>query len=284
MNTIVKLIDDYSNNLKEIGKSNCEDTVKLEQGISISKKTLNLLRLKIRSQRFISKKAEIKFFKHQKPFVHARLIYFIHRFNFYSDKPKSHINEQRKYIKSLLKKLEAKKNKHTEFYRYYVNDDTSLDAVYFLRGNQQLEIFYNGEHFDKDPEFSTSHDYEAAKVRAYKLLTTFYTGELEQLKIKESQQIGAEVKPTILNDISWTASKTDLVELIYALFASGAIKNGNAELKKAVKVCKLLFDIDLGNIYKTYSEIKAREKDQTKFLDYIKMCLIKKIDAEYAKN
>jgi len=281
MNTIVKLIDDYSKNLKEIGKSNCEDTDKLVQGIEISKNTLNQMRLKIRASRFPSKKAEIAFFKLQKPFVHARLIYFMHRHNYYSDRPKSQINVQKKYIKGLLKRLETKKNKHIEFYRYYDNGDNCLDYIYFTRRNTQLEIFHNGEHFDKDPEFSTSHDYEAAQVRAYKLLMIYYTKELDKLKIKESQQIGTEVKPYILNDISWMGSKTDLVELIYALNASGAIKSGQAEIKNAFKICEYLFDIRLGNFYKTYGEIKTREKDQTKFIDKLKESLTQKIKSEY---
>ena len=284
MHTIVKLIDDYSNNLKEIGKSNSEDTVKLEQGIESSKNTLHQMRLKIRANQFPSKKAEIAFFKCQKPFVHARLIYFMHRHNYYSDRPKSQINVQKKYIKGLLKRLETKKNKHIEFYRYYDNGDKCLDYIYFTRRNTQLEIFHNGEHFDKDPEFSTSHDYEAAQVKAYKLLMIYYTKELEKLKIKESQQIGKERKPEILKNISWTASKTDLVELVYALIASGAIKNGEVEIKNVVKACQLIFNIDLGNIYKTYTEIKARDKDQTKFLDNLKLSLTKKIESDYEKN
>jgi ubiquitin len=284
MNAIVKMIDDYSKNLKEIGKSNCEDTVKIEQGIALSKKTLNQMRLIVRGNRFNSNKAEIKFFKHHKPFIYARLIYFIHRSKFYADRPSSNIKEQRKYINRLLKKLERKKSKHTEFYRYYKNNDSSLDSAYFLRGNEQLEIVFNGEYIDTDPEFSTSHDQLAAEVLAYGFLTNYYTKELEKLKIKESQQIGTEVKPDILNHISWTASKTDLVELLYALIASGAIKNGNVEIKNVVKACQLIFNIDLGNIYKTYTEIKARDKDQTKFLDKLKTNLIQKIDLEYAKN
>lgn len=283
MNTIVKLIDDYSKNLKEIGKSNCEDTVKLEQGIAISKKTLNQMRLKIRANRFPSKKAEITFFKLQKPFVHARLIYFMHRHNYYSDRPKSQINVQKKYIKGLLKRLETKKNKHLEFYRYYDNGDKCLDYIYFTRRNTQLEIFHNDEHFDKDPEFCTSHGYQAAEVLAYKFLMIYYTKELDKLKIKESQQIGKEIRNPILNNITWTASKTDLVELVYALIACGAIKNGEVEIKNVVKACQLIFNIDLGNIYKTYTEIKARDKDLTKFLDNLKLSLTKKIESDYEK-
>ena len=51
-------------------------------------------------------------------------------------------------------------------------------------------------------------------------------------------------------------------------------------MKKLVKVCKALFGIDLGNVYKTYSEIKLREKDPTKFLDLMKVRLTQKIKSE----
>jgi RteC protein len=109
MNDIVKLIDDYSKNLKEIGKSNCEDTIKLEQGIALSKKTLNQMRRFVREHRFKSHNAEIKFFKVDKPYIHSRLIYFICRAQFCADKPQSNISEQRKFIKRLLKKIKRKK-------------------------------------------------------------------------------------------------------------------------------------------------------------------------------
>lgn len=284
MNTFYKMIQDYTKNLEEIGKSNLTDTEKLKQGIDLSKKALNQMRFIVRNNKFKSQKIEIKFFKTEKPFIHSRLIFFINRSKFYADRPQSNIDEQRKFIKRLLKKLERKKIKHTEFYRYYKNNDNSLDSPFFLRGNEQLEIVFNGEYVDTDPTFSTSHDYLAAEVLAYGFLTRFYSKELEKLKIIESQQIGKEKRHPILNNITWTASKTDLVELVYALIASGAIKNGEVEIKNVVEACQLIFNIDLGNIYKTYTEIKAREKDQTKFLDNIKMCLIKKIDLEYVKN
>jgi len=281
MNTFYKMIQDYTTNLEEIGKSNLTDTEKLKQGIDLSKQTLNQMRLIVRNNKFKSHKVEIKFFKTEKPFIHSRLIFFINRSKFYADRPQSNIGEQRKFIKRLLKKLERKKSKHTEFYRYYKHNDSSLDNAYFLRGNEQLEIVFNGEYIDTDPTFSTSHDYLAAEVLAYGFLTRFYTKELEKLKIKESQQIGKEIKPDILNDISWTGSKTDLVELIYALNASGAIKSGQAEIKNTVKICEYLFDIKLGNFYKTYAEIRTREKDHTKFVDKLKESLTQKIKSVY---
>ena len=49
------------------------------------------------------------------------------------------------------------------------------------------------------------------------------------------------------------------------------------------EVCDMLFDINLNNFYKTYAEIKNREKDTTKFLDQLKVSLEKRIDPENAK-
>ena len=89
-----------------------------------------------------------------------------------------------------------------------------------------------------------------------------------------------EVKPPILEDLRWTGTKTELTELLYALNASGVLRNGEVEMKKLVMVCKELFNLDLGNIYKTYGEIKAREKDPTKFLDLMKMRLLQKMQSE----
>jgi hypothetical protein len=111
-------------------------------------------------------------------------------------------------------------------------------------------------------------------------LTKFYAKQLKLLSTDKSNVVIEEVKPKILRDLSWTASKTDLVELIYALNSSGAIRNGQAEIKKLSNICKELFDIDLGNIYKTFSEIKLREKDNTKFLDQLKLSLVKKINSD----
>ena len=89
-----------------------------------------------------------------------------------------------------------------------------------------------------------------------------------------------EVKPEILKDLPWTASKTDLIELVYALNASRAIGNGTSGIKNMIEVFSEIFDIDLGNHCKTFTQIKDRQKDPTKFLDKLKINLIQKIESE----
>ena len=133
---------------------------------------------------------------------------------------------------------------------------------------------------ENDPQFSTSHDSWAAEVLAYDLLTLYLNKELNDLRQLKNNVIVEEVKPAILRDLSWTASKTDLIELIYALYFSGALWNGSTDIKKIIDICSELFNIDLGNYYKTYAQIKDRQKDSTKFLDKLKFNLIQKLDLE----
>ena len=67
-------------------------------------------------------------------------------------------------------------------------------------------------------------------------------------------------------NLSWTGSKINLVELIYALTHSNQINNGQTTIKELSEVFGTLFNIDLSNIYKCYSKIKVRKKDPAKFL------------------
>ena len=133
---------------------------------------------------------------------------------------------------------------------------------------------------DDDPQFSTSHCKKAAEIIEYDLLASFYDLELKNLLVLENKCTEKEVKPAILSDLLWTGTKTELVEMIYGLIASGSLRNGKAEIKKVVKICELIFEIDLGNFYKTYGEIKARDQDPTKFIDKLKLSLIQKINLD----
>lgn len=75
----------------------------------------------------------------------------------------------------------------------------------------------------------------------------------------------------------WTGSKTDLIELIYALQSSGVVNSGTADIKELAAVCEQIFNIELGNYYHTFIEIRSRKCNNTKFLDKMKESLLKRI-------
>ncbi|STC93778.1 RteC protein [Chryseobacterium carnipullorum] len=57
--------------------------------------------------------------------------------------------------------------------------------------------------------------------------------------------------------LNWTASKTALIELIYALHSQAVFEGGNIDLKVIAKTFGQTFNIDLGDFYHTYIELKA---------------------------
>ncbi|MBS3993986.1 MAG: RteC domain-containing protein [Bacteroidetes bacterium] len=281
MKNIAKTIAKYQEEVKIIENSNKKEEQKIRENIQLTKDCLHNLRLQLRQAVFNGKESEINFFKYQKPLVYGNLKFFVAVLTYLTEKPNGCLKEQKEFLSDSFKKMEAKKKRNIEFFKYYQHNENCLDDKYFVRGNNQLELFSNVLHLDSDPEFSTSHDIKAAEVIAYELMAEYYANALVKLKQKSEVPAVQFVKPEILNNLSWTASKTDLVELIYALNAAGAVKNGQAEIKKMAQICKELFGIDLKNFYKTYGEIKARNEDElTKFLDHLKESLTRKVESE----
>lgn len=280
MKKIAKIIAHYRDKLNDIDKLKIEESHKYKKKIDCSKKSLNELRFYLRQFKFPTDEHEINFFKHQKPLIYGNLKYFTHVHKYLVEKPKSNILKHKKLVQSHLDKLETIKKKHINFFRYYEEKLEGMDSIYFLRGNSQYEFNFDTLHLDREPEFSTNKDFLAARIISYNLLSKYYSNELLKIEQQESNRNIKVVKPEILNDLSWTGTKTELVELLYGLNAVGAIRNGQAEMKKLVEVCKVIFGIDLGNVYKTYSEIKSREKEPTKFLDLMKINLTQKINSE----
>jgi hypothetical protein len=74
--------------------------------------------------------------------------------------------------------------------------------------------------------------------------------------------------------LKWTASKTALTELIYAVL--GVFNNGNTDIKLIAKTFEEAFNIELGDFYHTFMELKARKINRTNSLTACVKHLIKK--------
>lgn len=80
------------------------------------------------------------------------------------------------------------------------------------------------------------------------------------------------------SELHWTGSKTNLIELIYALQSSGMINSGAADIKEITLMLQRVFNIDLGNYYQTFVEIRSRKSNQTKFLDNLKESFVNRLE------
>ena len=224
---------------------------------------------------FLNQEEEILFFKEIKPSVYSKLIYFIKVFNIESKRPNGSDKSQRRYLKNESKKIGKFFTENLEFYQYMRNKMVFLDDKYFVRGKHDLHLYIDTFYFDTDPEFSTSHDFKVAKILANDLFSVYIKTELAILDRKEYKR-SEQLKKS---RYTWTESKTAMVELIYAIHACGCINSGLIDIKEIAQFFEYTFDIDLGDYYRTYLQIKNRHSSP-KFIDAMRAALIKKIEEQ----
>ena len=69
-----------------------------------------------------------------------------------------------------------------------------------------------------------------------------------------------------------------MVELIYALHASGAVSNGRVGISKMSMVFEIIFRVKLGDLHHSFHRMKDRSGSKTAFLDHLKANLEKYMD------
>ena len=273
-----QILNSFKEEISLVDSLDYIDFKNLEIGFRISRAHLQKLRFLLREEKFESEEQEIKFFKEQKPYIYGRLKFYAKLYNFNLNRPVGTIKSQRNFIDNEIDALQKFYGKHLEFVKYYRNNQTFLDSFYFVRGKDDLNLIPDTSHFYTDEEFSTSHDNSVAKIIAYDLLLTHYSEEIDNLRNKPSRSNNSVKRHFKTLDLGWTANKIDLIELIYALQASGAIRGGKAGIKEMAMACEQIFDLDLGNYYRKFLEIRARKIEPTKFLDRLKTALEKRME------
>ncbi len=217
---------------------------------------------------------EIRFFKFQKPIIVAKLIYYNSIYKIETKKPYGS-KPIRKYLNRELKKLKRHFDNNLDFYKYYRTTNTSLDEKLFVRGNHDIKLCLDTGYFQSDLTFSTSHDYKVAKIIANDLIQVYVE---DQLYNKDQND-----NPKAPKKLNWTGSKVAIIELIYSLHYQGVFDNGNADIRLIAKYFENAFNVNLGNFYQTFLELRNRKMNPTKFLDTLRETLIKKMEEQDEK-
>ncbi len=225
---------------------------KLEKSIELI--TLAKIKLgeEVRKNGFRSVEDEIHFFKHIKPKLLSLLICRSTCLIVESVR----CTYTKKDIKILIKKrlnfIHCHFTDFPEFVTYINSDSNKRDHFYFLRNSNSKPLIFTGP-FDSD--FSTGYDIIAAHVFAYKELIEYFE---KSMSTNQNDQL--------LTNIQWTASKVALVELIYALHESGSVTLGKNDLIELGRSLSKVFNTDIPDMYRMFSEIRGRKKDKCRFL------------------
>lgn len=246
--------------------------------VEFLQRSLEDMRTYIVNHPFSNKEEEIYFFKHIKPEVLSRLLYFTEIYNTEMRKPHGSIEVLKKYYNDRLDELTSYFESNLDFYQYYRSKATHLDSHYFVRGHIDFKLCPNCVPYDRDPEFSTCYDHKAAQILANDMLCIYLNKKLhgvdKQVIIAKSRSFLPE------HPFRWTATKIAAVELGYAIYAAGILNNGQADIKEIITFMEASFQIDLGDYYRTYITMKDRKKDRTSFLNSLIKSLLKKMDED----
>lgn len=151
---------------------------------------------------FKSKNEEINFFKNIKPKILSRLIYYRQVYCIQIMCPYDSDRGKVKYYKEELDKLKSFFDRNLEFYKYYRSGCCHLDQYYFVRGIKDIQLSFDLFYFERDPNFSTSHDCLISKILANELLPAYLNKQISEL---DNQKVNEEIFMT--PKLTWTGKK-----------------------------------------------------------------------------
>lgn len=229
----------------------------------------------VSNNKFKNNSDEITFFKETKPKLFSKLIYYKKTHNLELNKPVCGYDAIKEYFEREQEHINFFYHKNNDFIQYYRLGKTILDEYYFLRNRHEMGLNLESFYFERDPDFSTNYDFKAAKLLANDMLATYLKSELTKLKHGEDTPDG---NPSISSKNNWTDTKSALVELIYAIHSEQSINSGNIDLKVLASIFEKIFNIELGDIYRIFLEIRGRKGDRTTYLSRLILALNKRMD------
>ncbi|MBZ4036711.1 RteC domain-containing protein [Flavobacterium sp. 17A] len=241
------------------------------------KELLHTAREYILREGFKDQTEEIEFFRDIKPQILGKLIYYNKVFRIETVCP---VKDGKMYQKFFTSQLQVLKQEFKEqicgshFYRYYRSGRTDRDQEYFMRGKINYRDGLKSYVFEIDHRFSTYYDSKAARIMANDLIYTYLISKINPEESRTSLLGDAEST----KDIFWTDSKNALIELIYALYASGVISHGKIGIRKITLVFQVIFRIPLGDIHHSFHRMKERAGTRTAFLDHLRNSLEQYMD------
>ncbi len=239
------------------------------------------LKIIVSDYQFESKEEEIHFFKFTKPILFSKLIYYRKLYYLELKRPIGCYNKIRSFLEKEQYRINYFFEKNADFIQYYRSGKTVLDEYYFLRGRGEFELNLECFYFERDPKFSTNFDFKVAKLLAGDMMVAYINSEYARLIQEENN---TESINGIRSNEKWTDKKNSLGEIIYGIDTLASVNNGNIEIKVLAAMFGKMFNIDMGDIYRIYLEIRERKGDRTVYLRKMIDALNKRMDDADSRN
>lgn len=243
----------------EIVESSHDDSTRTGAAHGRMRELICRLKEFVRTYQFHDQQEEIQFFKQVKPVLVSKYIYCetivtIQIHTSYQDQER-----RNGYYENILRRLERFTSRNEQFFKYYLSGSSHLDHYYFVRKK------YTTKNLNVDNTFTTGYDMKLAKILAHEII------------IKHIRSLNKSVEAT---GLTWSGSKTDLIELIYALHSVGCVNKGAASIKQIAMCFESLFNIKLNDYYRSFLDIKLRKGPHMGFIDSMRLKYLAKIKDE----
>lgn len=267
---IIQKLDDE---LSRLNLKSPSVLIQAEAAAGVCQLALDEIRKLVIKNGFESEEEEILFFKHTKPKVLSKYIYYVQLFEIESYRYQASTKFQIKYLNQTQKELHKYLNNNIQFCQYYWGDKTTLDNLYFLRVNSNYRLGISNLCVLMDYKYSTARDATAAAIIAYDRLIKYIDNEISLLR-----NVSSINSSNFHSNATFTDHNVYLVELIYALHSAKVINNGNIELNELAQMFEKMFNVKLDDYYRTFLDIRSRKKSKTKFLDKLIQDLQRRIE------
>lgn len=233
----------------------------------------NLLQLRsfMKDYRFADPKEEVLFFKYYKPQFLSELIFYAELAYIESKMPIGEQEKVKSYFLHMIDQYQDFFGRNHQLYIYHQLERSDLDELFFLRESRPLSVIPDYS-MDFDPSFSTPNSNKLARIMAFEKMIELLKRRLDQMDLGFDLKLGTDTKH------QWTDSKSALIELAYALHSRGAVNHGKSDVKLIIRIMESLFDVQVGNFYRTFQSMRIRKKNRTAFLDSLKDSLEKRMD------
>lgn len=263
-------------NILDVKRMNCSMLQKSKLIIPLLEKEFEELKTFTTNYSFKDDLEEIHFFREVKPRLFSLLVYHSKVYCIEMKMPTGSLDDQKTYLKRAQDQIKYFFDMNLDFYEYYRSGSTHLDHFYFLRKKPDIRQIPDILYFERDSSFSTCYDSKVTKIIANDMLATYINSKLSHLEQSQNNSVDENSIPKV--KVTWTGKKTELVEQIYAWIEAECFNNGKISIKELVEYIETVFNIDLGDYYHVFVEMRERVGSRTLFLDKLIKFLNKRMD------
>lgn len=257
--------------MQEIALENGSVLQKAERNLRATEAVLTKLKALIKDYPFLDKEEEINFFRHIKPRFHKELFYWTELIYILTDRPVASEEEVRRYWMRILGSIDLFLERNQVLYTYYRFGHSYQDEQLFLRDRKLPAHPLFGTE-ESDPAWSTAAGTTVARIMAMEEVIQWIDLERnrDRTPVPASEQ---------LPKLSWTGSKAQLIELVYALESFGVFNNGKTNVKEVMEYFQHCFNVQkVSNYYGYFQGMRIRKKDRTPFLNGLIEHTIRRMD------